>query len=165
MKAAAWSAPVVALAVAAPRAAASENPMFAAIDPFGTDTSQIFGIQMWDLPALPPSEEGDYQGLLVDFCLPEGFVITSVITPGWDFVNTGDDYEGGDAFVFNTVAISAGTNTLVDVVIGKDPTLGPVSGTMEADVNVGSTGILVPTLYWPFEYGTDGVPISCGSPL
>lgn len=153
------------LAVAAPSAAAAsgENPTFVAIAPFGTETSQVFGIQMSDLSALAPSAEGDYEGVLVDFCLPEGFRITSVITPGWSFVNTGDDYEGGDAFVFNTVEITAGTDTLVDVVIGKDPDLGPLSGTMEADVSVGTTGILVPTLYWPFEYGTDGAPITCGS--
>ena len=165
MKAAAWSTPVVMLAVAAPSAAAAsgENPTFVAIAPFGTETSQVFGIQMTDLPALPASEEGDYQGLLVDFCLPEGFRITSVITPGWSFVNTGDDFEGGDAFVFNTGEITAGTGGRVDVVIGKDPDLGPVSGTMDADVWLGSTGILVPTLSWPFEYGTDGVPITCGS--
>lgn len=154
------------LAAAAPAAAASgENPTFIAVPPFGTDISQVFGIQMSDLPALPPSAEEEYQGLLVDFCLPEGFRITSVTTSGWGFVNAGDNYDGGDAFVFNTDAISAGTNTHVDIVIGKDPSLGALSGTMEADVWLGSTGIAVPPLSWQFDYGTDGSLISCGSSL
>lgn len=164
MSAAAWSAPVVALAVAAPAAAASgENPTFIPIDAFGDDTTQMFGIQMLDLPALPASAEGDYAGLIVDFCLPEGFQITSVHTAGWSFVNFGDGFEGGDAFVFNTTAIAAGTDRLVEVAISKDPDLGPLSGTMDADVVIGSTGFPVVPLMWSFQYGDGGSSISCGA--
>ncbi|MCU1477863.1 MAG: hypothetical protein JWQ64_2556 [Subtercola sp.] len=164
--AAAWSVPVVALATAAPSAAASGgDPTFVAVPAFGTDTSQMFGVLATNLPAAPASGEGNYIGVLIDFCLPEGLRVTSVATTGWAFTNSDEvGYAGGDAFVYNTDAITAGTTVEIDVAIGKDPTLGNLDGTLGADISIGTTGFFT-GVEWTYVYGTPtGTPLpNCSS--
>jgi hypothetical protein len=162
--AAAWSVPVVALATAAPSAAASGgDPTFAAVPAFGTDLSQMFGVLATNLPAAPASGEGDYIGVLINFCLPEGLRITSVATPGWGFTNSDEDgYLGGDAFVYNTDDITAGTTVEIDVAIGKDPSLGDLDGTLGADITVSPTGFFT-GVEWAYVYGahTEHPTVNC----
>ena len=54
-------------------------------------------------------------------------VRVSAVSDGWDYINLYDDYQGGDAFVFNTIAYSAGSQPLITVTIEKDPAAGSLA--------------------------------------
>ena len=137
LKAGAWGVPVVALAVASPSAAASgSDPVLTPYGPVDVDShTKIFGLSLSNLPDLPPSDEGEYYGVMLDFCLPEGLAVLDV-TPGWAFAGALDDiYQGGDCYVWNTGDIDAGS-TAVEVTVGLDPELESLEGILGADTSI-----------------------------
>jgi hypothetical protein len=170
LAAGAWSAPVVALAVAAPSAAASgDEPVFITADAtaFGTDAAYLaFPVQMQNIPELPASEWGDLVGLSFDLCLPPGLRIVSV-DAGWDFFQNdegSDPFEGGDAYVFNTTAFTAGsgtgTATTIQIIVERSPDHVGINGVLGSDVSIGSTGFFT-EIEWNYVY--DSTPV--GAPL
>ncbi|MCU1482093.1 MAG: hypothetical protein JWQ19_2879 [Subtercola sp.] len=108
VKGAAWSAPVVALAVAsAPASAASPDPgdpVFIPVQHTDTGSPQVFRATVSNLPktdAGSPESVGD--GVLLDFCLPfDGGLKVIGVSPGWDFVAADPDFGGGDVYVYNS---------------------------------------------------------------
>ncbi|MFB2597937.1 hypothetical protein ACEXQE_09110 [Herbiconiux sp. P17] len=166
LTAGAWGVPVVVLAVAAPAASASgSDPVLTPFGPIGVDpNTQVFGLSLSNLPDIPPSGESDYEGILIDFCLPEGLAILSV-SEGWAFVGALDDiYEGGDGYVYNTGAIDAGTDVSVEVTVGLDPALTSLEGILGADVSV--TSAYFGLVAWNYLYGTSTGTIlpNCAAP-
>ncbi|SDZ08702.1 hypothetical protein [Herbiconiux ginsengi] len=165
LTAGAWGVPVVALAVASPAAAASgSDPVLTPYGPVEVDShTQVFGLSLSNLPGLPPSEEGQYDGVMLDFCLPEGLAVLAV-SPGWAFAGAVDNvYEGGDCYVWNTGAIEAGT-TSVEVTVGLDPALESLEGILGADCSIAYDYLSI--VSWNYLYGTSsGIVLpNCAAP-
>ncbi|WP_440708135.1 hypothetical protein [Herbiconiux sp. YIM B11900] len=163
LSAGAWSLPVVALAVAAPGASASGggDPTFTTGTPIASADPSIltFPLYMDDLPAVPASEEGDYVGVLVVLCLPEGLQAVAV-SPGWAIASGSDDFDGGAAYVYNTVAITAGSDTTLLVTVQEAPDVSGLHGELGADVAIGTTGF-VTEVAWQYSFGDpEGAPLA-----
>ncbi|UFS59023.1 hypothetical protein [Subtercola endophyticus] len=144
VKGAAWSAPVVALAVAsAPAAAASPDPgdpVFIAVQHTDTGSPQVFRATVSNLPktdAGSPESVGD--GVLLDFCLPlDGGLKVTGVSAGWAFLATDPDFGGGDVYVYNTLPFEAGDSSLVDVTIVKSDLVPSAWGDLGATASVGA---------------------------
>jgi hypothetical protein len=165
LTAGAWGVPVVALAVASPAAAASGGePVLTPYGPVDVDShTKVFGLSLSNLPALPPSDEGEYLGVMLDFCLPDGLAVLSV-TPGWAFAGALDDiYEGGDCYVWNTGEIEAGS-TSVEVTVGLDPALESLEGILGADTSIAYEYVSI--VAWNYLYGlsTGDLQPNCAAP-
>lgn len=162
LSAGAWSLPVVALAVGAPGASASAgDPTFTTGTPIASADPRIltFPLFMDDLPAVPVSDEGDYIGVLVVLCLPEGLQAVAV-SSGWAIASGSDDFDGGAAYVYNTVAITAGTDTTVLVTVQEAPDRSGMHGELGADVAIGTTGF-VTEVAWQYAFGDpEGAPLA-----
>ncbi|GAA2227208.1 hypothetical protein N1031_03215 [Herbiconiux moechotypicola] len=153
----AWTLPVVALAVAAPRASASTGePSFTTLAPLtvgGEPDSLVFPLLMSEVPAQPASEDGDFVGLLVVLCLPEGLEVTGASSGdgvGWAFTDGSAGFEGGEVFVFNATAITAGYSGTLLITIAQAPAAG-LHGELGADVVLGSTGDFA-EIAWTYAY-------------
>lgn len=162
LAAGAWSMPVVVLAVAAPEASASTgDPVFTPGSPIASADPSIltFPLFMDDLPAAPVSDEGDYVGVLVVLCLPAGLQVVAV-SSGWALASGSDDFDGGAAYVYNTVAITAGTDTTLLVTIQEAPDESGMHGELGADVAIGTTGF-VTEVAWQYSFGDpQGAPLA-----
>ncbi|WP_291057388.1 hypothetical protein [Herbiconiux sp.] len=162
LAAGAWSLPVVTLAVAAPGASASGgDPTFTPGDPIASADPSIltFPLFMDDLPAVPASEEGDYIGALVAPCLPEGLQVVAV-SSGWAIASGSDDFDGGAAYIYNTVPFTAGTDTMLLVTVQEAPDVSGLHGELGADVAIGTTGFIT-EVAWPYSFGDpQGAPLA-----
>ncbi|WP_382305197.1 hypothetical protein [Herbiconiux sp. UC225_62] len=160
-----WSVPVVALAVASPAAAASDDdPVLTSYGPVDVDShTKVFGLALSNLPDLPPSQEGRYEGVMLDLCLPVGLAVLSV-SPGWAFAGSLDDiYEGGDCYVWNTGPIDAGSAT-IEVTVALDPTRESLEGILGADISIADDYLSI--VSWTYLYGAStGVVLpNCAAP-
>ncbi|RFA10523.1 hypothetical protein B7R54_15910 [Subtercola boreus] len=159
---AAWGVPVLALAVAAPAAVASgADLVLAESGPIqGTDPSVLsFVLTLTGLPELPASSPGEYVGILLGFCLPDGLTVESVSSTsnGWSFEPTADPYEAGETFVYNSSAIAAGASDTLLVQVRQSPEITGLHGSLGADATVATTGY-TQDLQWEYSYGTPSGP-------
>ncbi|RFA16151.1 hypothetical protein B7R21_01810 [Subtercola boreus] len=157
---AAWGVPVLALAVAAPAAVASGGPADLTLvesGPIqGADPAVLsFVLTLTGLPALPASSPGDYIGILLDFCLPDGLAVESVSSTsnGWSFEPTTDPYEAGETFVYNSVAFDADSADTLLVQVRQSPDASGLHGTLGADATIATTGY-AQDLEWAYSFGT-----------
>jgi hypothetical protein len=156
LAAGAWTLPVVALAAATPSAAASGGATsFVALDTMITAQPDVlvFPLAMMNVPALPVAEEGDYVGLSVVLCLPDGVQVlgaSSVDGVTWAYSEGSEGFSGGEVFVFNTSPIDAGYDGTLLIRIEQAPDAG-LHGALGADVVPGSTGDLF-EVEWEYAY-------------
>ncbi|MDO9395859.1 MAG: hypothetical protein Q7T71_04885 [Herbiconiux sp.] len=158
-----WALPVVALAAAAPAVAASGgDPRFDTSGPLlvpGDSNLLAFLLSVSDLPAVPAAEEGDLAGVTIALCLPEGLQVVSVDGPSWGFAATADDFEGGEVFVFNTVALPASSSDFITITVREGPGYVGLNGELGADVVIAGTDFFT-AIAWQYAYpGEPAAPL------